>query len=206
MTEMDPQLKQRIVGAAVLFALAVIFLPPFLSQSTELPPALPQRDIAPLPTEPLPPPPLAVEAAVLAEVEAGLDANNAELAGLLDSEQAGDPVPPRAPAHDIAHAEVAPSLPASAGVTASHTKPRAAAGSWCLQLGSFITRENADKLRAKLQAAGFDATISPLTKGGKQSYRVRVGEPGARAEVDALHTQLTAKTGYAGILVRAEAP
>ncbi len=197
---MDPQLKQRIVGAAVLFALAIIFIPPFLQQG-EPPPSLPQRDVAPLPATPTPPAAVPVDPTVVAEVEAGIRASSEELGQQLGELPADE---------DLSEPAAAPSaakpLATVTAVTPAAVQTTAMAGRWRLQLGSFVTRQNADKLRAKLETAGFKASISPLDKGGKQSYRVRVGEAGTRAEVTALHKRLTAQTGYAGILVREEAP
>ena len=77
---MDPLLKQRLVGIAVLIALAVIFIPMFLTPpAAPLPPVVP-RDMAPMPADTLPAEPVPVDPVIVGDVERGLNATPAELA------------------------------------------------------------------------------------------------------------------------------
>jgi DedD protein len=205
---MDPQLKQRLVGAAVLVALAVLFIPTFLDTETP-PPEVAARDIAPMPAEQIPPLEPKLEPLIVAEIDQGLDASPEELAARI------------AP-HAGATTDLAALQPAATAPTPSEDKapepvapvakptPQPAAsvgddgGPWTIQLGSFTSEDNAKSLLAKLQQAGFDAFVSPLSKANKRSYRVRVGTTPTRQEAERLHAQLAQRLGYTGMVVRNE--
>lgn len=72
---------------------------------------------------------------------------------------------------------------------------------WVVQLGSFSTKVNADKLNLSLRKAGFPAFVEPLTKKGKTSYRVRVGPEILRADADALLKKIKSKMKLDGIVL-----
>ena len=67
--------------------------------------------------------------------------------------------------------EIAPSLPTSSTTTARTT----AGHSWAVQLGSFVSRDNADKLARQLRAQGFGVYVLPGGSGPLLRYRVRIG-------------------------------
>jgi cell division septation protein DedD len=46
---------------------------------------------------------------------------------------------------------------------------------WSVQLGSFASHDNADKLLRQLKAQGFSAFVSPGGSGASLRYRVRIG-------------------------------
>jgi DedD protein len=46
---------------------------------------------------------------------------------------------------------------------------------WAVQLGSFASRDNADKLLRQLRAQGFSVFISSGGSGPSLRYRVRIG-------------------------------
>jgi DedD protein len=54
-------------------------------------------------------------------------------------------------------------------------KPVMAGHAWNVQLGSFASRDNADKLLRRLKAQGFSAFVSPGGSGASLRYRVRIG-------------------------------
>jgi DedD protein len=67
--------------------------------------------------------------------------------------------------------EKASSLP-----TLSTTTAKAAVGhSWAVQLGSFVSRDNAEKLARQLRAQGFGVYVLPGGAGSLLRYRVRIG-------------------------------
>lgn len=62
---------------------------------------------------------------------------------------------------------------------------------WAVQVGSFASRENAEKLTRQLKGKGFAASVSESSgKGGKRLWRVRVGPEADRAAAVALVTRL----------------
>jgi cell division septation protein DedD len=71
---------------------------------------------------------------------------------------------------------------------------------WAVQLGSFASHANADKLVRQLKAQGFSVYIVPGGSGPSLRYRVRVGPMADRGAA----TQVLAKlksAGQAGSLV-----
>jgi DedD protein len=71
---------------------------------------------------------------------------------------------------------------------------------WAVQLGSFASRANADKLERQLKARGFSVYIVPGGSGTSLRYRVRIGPMADRGTA----TQTLAKlksAGQAGSLV-----
>ncbi len=72
---------------------------------------------------------------------------------------------------------------------------------WIVQLGSFTDEDNAQSLNEKLRKAGYPAFVEPLKKNGKISYRVRVGPEIKRSEADLLLKNLKDKMNLDGIVV-----
>ncbi len=73
-------------------------------------------------------------------------------------------------------------------------------GSFAVQLGSFGSRENADRLVRDMTAKGFAAFVAPITSNGRELYRVRVGPARDRPAAEALAAQLR-RVGQTGSIV-----
>jgi DedD protein len=71
---------------------------------------------------------------------------------------------------------------------------------WAVQLGSFASRPNAEKLERQLKAHGFAASLSPSGAGRTQRYRVRVGPMADRAAADRVVSRLK-KEGHLASIV-----
>jgi len=67
-----------------------------------------------------------------------------------------------------------------------------------VQLGSFASRANADRLARQVHAQGFPVSVSKGTSG--HLYRVRVGPAHDRAAASDLAQQLRAR-GHSGAIV-----
>ena len=179
MAELDKGLKQRMVGALVLVALAVIFLPMLFSRPDEqrqivvdapvMPsmPAMPEQSVVPVEVpepEPIPEPPQAPQA---------------------EAELAAEPVvtaPPQAePAKPISHLD-ANSLPVS----------------WSVQLASLSSRERAIELQQRLRSQGYNAYVRSVDG----MNRVFVGPVIERAEANRLRDQLYRQQKLNGFIVR----
>jgi DedD protein len=76
----------------------------------------------------------------------------------------------------------------------------AASGSFVVQLGSFGSRDNAQRLVRDMTAKGFATFIAPITTNGRELYRVRVGPTRDRAAAEALASQLK-RMGQSGSIV-----
>jgi DedD protein len=83
---------------------------------------------------------------------------------------------------------------------AERPAPAVPRGNFVVQLGSFGSRDNAERLVRDMTAKGFSAFIAPTTTNGRDLYRVRVGPTRDRASAEALATQLK-RVGQSGSIV-----
>jgi DedD protein len=90
-----------------------------------------------------------------------------------------------------------PASPAASRVASSE---RRIEGGWAVQVGSFASRENAERLARELKGKGFDSHVSESSGNGKRLWRVRVGPEPDRASAVALGARLRAK-GQSGSVV-----
>jgi len=72
---------------------------------------------------------------------------------------------------------------------------------WVVQLGSFSSRKNAQRLADEVSKRGFKTFLMPLDRSGKKLYRVRVGPRDTRAQAAELAGRL-ARVGYSGQVTR----
>ncbi|HVT31018.1 MAG TPA: SPOR domain-containing protein [Rhodanobacteraceae bacterium] len=203
---MDLSLKQRLLGAIVLIALAVIFVPMLLSgpapQATSetvnlaIPPA-PDREFQ---NRVLP-----VDTATPATTSA---TKPADAPAVVTTEPVATVETPRRPA-EIPQPTVATATPPATPVAAepAPTKPaapakaepeskaapepgRAADGSFYVQLGVYAETKNADDLVAALKQGGFSAFAEASEYQGKSVRRVRVGPYEDRAAAEAARLRI----------------
>ena len=202
---MDERLKQRLVGAAVLVLLAVIFVPMVLDRPSdrdvriEHPPLPPEADsdfssrIVPL-TEPKTP--------LLQAVP------RSPAAPTLDPPKPAEPAEPEktvaaAPAMPAVEAKPAPAPePEPEPETAAKaSKVEQAPTAWAIQLGSFSSAKNAVALREKLTNLGYVAFIETAKVEGKEITRVFVGPELAKERAGELVKKLQAETKLKGMVV-----
>jgi cell division septation protein DedD len=106
---------------------------------------------------------------------------------------------PGAPARleqDASHDEGA--APVAAGPAGRAT---ARAGGWAVQLAAMSSQGDANAMRDKLRANGFDGFVDSVQSGGKQLWRVRAGPQTQRADAQRVHDQIKAKLGIDGNVV-----
>jgi DedD protein len=214
MALLDKAYKQRMVGALVLVAVAVIFLPMLFSRQDEArhvqvdAPAAPQApamspvkvdpvnvpEQQPLPQEPIP-----------SDEEL---APNRQAPSMPIAPAPNKPVTQNAPVAKATPAP-APAARATPAPAAAAAAPAAAAAdsrvdanglsvSWSVQLASLSNRANADNLQKTLRTKGYNAYIR--TSDGVN--RVFVGPLIERAEADRLRDQLDKQQKLKGIVVR----
>jgi DedD protein len=90
----------------------------------------------------------------------------------------------------------APTTPANAVVS----KAAAANRGWAVQLGSFASRSNADKLARQVRGQGFTVLVLSSGSGATARYRVRVGPLADRGAATQTAARLKS-LGHAGSLV-----
>ena len=77
----------------------------------------------------------------------------------------------------------------------------AMASGWAVQLAAMSSQSDANALRDKLRANGFDGFVDSVQAGGKRLWRVRAGPQTQRADAQQLHDQIKAKLGIDGNIV-----
>lgn len=198
---------QRIVGALVLVALAVIFVPMLFNRedagqevSVEAP-AMPATPAAPvIETEPVAvpepePEPFPEQFEIVEEGE--VSPSGTPTAPI---EPTPAPAPAPAPAEPVPTPERQAQAPATAPPAPS--EPRLDDSnlpvSWSVQLASLSSRENADKLQQTLRSQGYNAYI----RTAEGMNRVFVGPLVERAEANRLRDQLQRQQKLNGFVVR----
>jgi cell division septation protein DedD len=92
------------------------------------------------------------------------------------------------------------SKPASStAATASGSR----AGGWAVQVAAVGAQTDANALRDKLRANGFDGYVDTVNANGKQLWRVRAGPQTQRADAVRIRDQIKAKLGVDGNVVTA---
>jgi cell division septation protein DedD len=206
---MDSPLKQRLIGAAVLVALAVIFLPMLLKgpdvkepDAAQVPlsmPATPGQDYE---TRELP---LAVpEGSAPAEGVLGLTPAEPEALPAATAATAPAPASVAGPAPAEVPAEVLAEAPAAPAVAEAATPVRAA-GQYMVNIGSFASTANANALVAKLRAKQLPVVADKVALASGAAMRVRVGPYADRATAEAARLRAQEVTGTAGKVVAADA-
>ncbi|PYY67907.1 cell division protein [Pseudomonas jessenii] len=211
MALLDKAYKQRMVGALVLVALAVIFLPMLFSRqdeqrqvTVEAPsapqaPAMPQVQVEPvvvpepqaLPQEPVP------SDDEIAQQESAVPAAPVAAAPAAKP-PAPAPVPALAAKPATAPAQPITAAPGKPDTTQSRVDANGLSVSWSVQLASLANRESAEKLQKTLRSQGYNAYIR--TADGKN--RVFVGPLIERAEADRLRDLLNRQQSLKGFVVR----
>ncbi len=193
---LDKGLKQRMVGALVLLALAVIFLPMLLSRedesqrvqvdAPEMPAALQAPEVELQPVV-VPEPQLLPDEPIGADAEQSMESGEPVVA-----EQPAAPVTPVTPAAEPEPVVAAPS-PAPSKLDANSLPI-----SWSVQLASLSSSDGAQKLQKTLRSQGYNAYIRSVDG----MNRVFVGPLIERAEADRLRDQLNRQHKLNGFVVR----
>jgi len=212
MALLDKAYKQRMVGALVLVALAVIFLPMLFSRQDEQrqvtveAPASPQAPAMPqiqmetvavpepqaLPQEPVP---TDEEVAEDTAPAAPVAPAPAPTAPIMITKPAAPPAvakPIPAPAQPITSPSSKPDT------TQSRVDANGLSVSWSVQLASLSSRASAENLQKNLRSQGYNAYIRSAD--GKN--RVFVGPLIERAEADRLRDLLGRQQNLKGFVVR----
>lgn len=180
---MDQRFKQRLIGAVVLVALAVIFLPMLLSGPAErtrvdIELAIPDAPTAP-PTPNLP------DADMLDEPEPGQ---------ALESQPA--PVEPEALPEAAAPAQA--NSPEDAAPLPQTTSD---AGGFFVQVGAFGSNENAQRLAQRLRDDEFSVVVRDETVDEQTRHIVWVGPEASRQSAERVAQRLADQHELSGFIV-----
>ena len=201
---MDRQLKERLTGAVVLVAAAVIVIPMVLSGPPE--PEAPEAGSG-----------SPASSATAPSREAGSGGSFSSRIVPLGSEQSTSPPTSESAPRRVARAPepetaVAPKpkskpkkktaptpAPAPARKKSTGTAPREG---WVVQLGSFSNARNAVALRDKLRKAGYQAFVESAGSGADEVTRVFVGPESKRERSERAVGKLARLTGAARLVPR----
>ena len=208
---MDSRAKQRLTGAVILVALFVLLVPELLTgpRSADAPGTAAEDGMRRYTIDlnaanPSAPPP---DAQVASPVALPQPASEEPLAKPGDAAEPASAAPAAVGATPVAQAppQVQVQQPAAAPAPLVEApKPARATpvepGSFAVQLGSFSSRDNADRLVRDMTAKGFAAFVAPIKSGDRMLYRVRVGPTRDRPQAEALAAQLR-RIGQSGAIV-----
>jgi len=214
---MDRRVKERLIGAAILVAVAVLVVPELLSGPS----------LGPAPTS-LPvsaPEPTRTVTVDLATSKASPASSAASPATAPPQGQDQTQDQSQAPAQAQAQAQAQqaqpnmqalapvsvpkPSAEVNAALSSGATHSTLASSSatdraWAAQIGSFASEANADKVLRQLKAQGYAAYVSPSGVGSTLRYRVRVGPLGDREAAAQMVVKLKG-AGFVAAIVPAAA-
>jgi DedD protein len=207
--------KERLTGAIILVALIVLLVPELLTgpigsapraaavaPSAEEPPLRSytinladdthSRSATVITSGPQQPTPLSAAAG-----PSGMSA--AQPATAEPATAAASAAPRAPPAAPAAPAPLMPAKSAPASAAAASAANSVAGGSWMVQLGSFASRTNAERLARQVKAGGFKVSVSRGSS-GRRLFRVRVGPAHDREAATQLAAKLQA-AGHSGAIV-----
>lgn len=156
---MEPALKQRVVGAVVLVALAVIFLPMLIKGPA------PESGVSDVPLQ-LP------------------DAPQGD--GNIQTRELPLVTPGSAPASGVVGMDASEAASASTDPEATAMMPAATAGGdYAVSFGRYATVADADKVVAALRDSQLPGYQEAATDNGRTLYRVRIGPYATQADAEA---------------------
>jgi DedD protein len=203
----ERRVKERLIGAAVLLAAAIILIPEMLSGPKEATPPATQPAQASADT-PLKSYSIDLNRSQASRPPASAPTTTTETTPAPPPETMPAPAPKPAPVEKPVEKPVE-NAPAStpAPVVAKHEPPPEASPApvastpapqvkpksgplWAVQVGSFASRATAEKVAQSLKTDGYTAFVMPVTSGTATLYRVRVGPVSQRGDADALQRKL----------------
>ena len=194
---MERRLKERLIGAAVLVLLAVIFIPMLLNDTTEYNSEITSTNIPSRPEDefssrvvPLNHTPPEQKQALPEDAGAGETEN-------------GEKVSDTGPSPPLEEVTEPVETPAGGGESDTAAPPDKNMGvqAWIVQLGSFSSEKNAQNLNERLRKQGFTAFVEPLKQKTSTIYRVRVGPELLRSDAEEIRNKIKTVIKMDGLVV-----
>ncbi len=209
---METTLKQRLIGAAVIIALAVIFVPMILDGSGRQESVALDMEVPPEPTftfesdlpdakklEELPPIEKSIEATENSEIDTA-DSEIPNEESLPDSIKENQSNEPKVKS-TISTVAKTISKPVVVEATENHIKTNPALSAWAIQVAAFGEKGKALALQEKLLASNLSAFTEQSGSGNKVVYRVKVGPELKRENADKLRDKIEKEHGLKGSFV-----
>jgi len=196
---MERALKERIIGAIVLVIFVVLVVPIFLDGPPQEDEIVSERVLLPGQedqniktvildrerTEPMP-----ITSAPASNANTAADSAVEASTSPETVVRQPPPAVETAPAQEEKKPDPRPEPPKTQPATSS-------SGMWAVQLGSFSSKENADRLAADLRKQGYMAFVSQLQTSSGQWHRVRIGPQENRDSAEEMVAKLL-KVGHKG--------
>ncbi len=209
---MKEDLKQRLVGAVVLVVLGIIILPLILEKpvTTEDLPEVTDIDVKPVTGHQSfqeTPSASAIPSEVIARYE------GSDVEGNHNISQEVEQKPQITTSNQIV-TEVKSEI-ANSGHSQNSKNPERKVenkapekgegkSQWVLQIASFSSKENADRLVKRLKSENLSAYFEGVPTSGKTIYRVRIGPIGSKFEIEKLKKQIDQKEKLQTLIVTLE--
>jgi len=205
---METTLKQRLIGAAVIIALAVIFVPMILDGSGRQESVALNMEVPPEPTftfeSDLPDAKKLDELEPIKKPNKPVEKEITKIEPILDSTP--EPKDENTPVETKEAVTVKIEEPVVAEekvavATENHIKTNPALSAWAVQVAAFGQKDKALALQEKLSASNISAFTEQSGKGGKVIYRVKVGPELKRENADKLRDKIVNEHGLEGSFV-----
>jgi DedD protein len=193
------QFKQRIVGAIVLVALGVIFIPIILNQDSEESPIsgtnIPNKPANLQQLADQPPPAMPARPDIdtnkprIVDEDTPPEAKTASSLADSDSSVSDKPGKPSASAAKP-QAKTAPQDSSTVKPEPAKTTDTVKVRAWVVQVASFSERSKALKLRDRLRKAKYTTFVESLSTAKGTLYRVRVGPVVKRDKAEVLKKRI----------------
>ena len=174
---MDQQLKERLIGIIVLVLFAVIFIPMFFSGTHD--PILKNKENTSI----------SKESEFISKLkpmtdtatDTDLNTENIQLAPVVEESLA----------------PVVEEIPFSKEILKTDSVGQM---NWVVQVGSFSSKDNAEKLNQKVKKAGFRSFVNPITQNNKIMHQVCLGPEYDETDANNLLKEIKNKMKLDGIV------
>ncbi len=198
---MNEILKQRLVGALILIALAVVFWPIIFVEPGGRTAMEPGR---------IPTPPVIDTTPIESPSQVGLQETQEwqQVDEAPFEETVFAPEVAEQPVDEVSDSSGADATPAEPPRTrqSAPEKPvlddKGVPVAWILQVASVSSKAKADELRDSLLAMGEKAYVKKLERGGKDLYRVSIGPNFERAKLEKAQGGIDSHFGVSSLIVR----
>jgi len=196
---MDQQLKERLIGVIVLVLFAVIFIPMFFTGTTDS--VLKNKENISIPKESE----FVSKLKPMTDTATNSNTENIELAPVVEEslapvvEESLAPVVEEslAPVVEESLAPVVEEIPFNQEMLKNNAVGQM---NWVVQVGSFSSKDNAEKLNQKVKKAGFRSFVNPITQNNKIMHQVCLGPEYNEADAKNLLKEIKNKMKLNGIV------
>ena len=172
---MDQQLKERLIGIIVLVLFAVIFIPMFFTGTNDS--ILKNKENVSISKESE----FISKLKPMTDTATDSNTENIELAPVVEESLA--PVVEEIPFNqEMLKIDVVGQM------------------NWIVQVGSFLSKDNAEKLNQKVKKAGFRSFVNPITQNNKIMHQVCLGPEYDEADAKNLLKEIKNKMKLDGIV------